>query len=154
MYDERDPRTWDNAQLQTWLTAQFEELAVRDIEKGVLVLPQNQATRLATTTIDSSKMFPPPTTGKQATRLYCIEFVSLCLASTTLPTPLSPKNEKVVQDHALDVYSSFGYLWATARTRTRKEVMKTRKQGDEEDYWGKQAFKSVPSRFIPRQTGD
>lgn len=138
-YDDTDPRTWNNEQLIKWFTIQVTNLARQDSKKGS-DSGSNPTSRSPSPTtkmtIDPIKMFPPPTTGKQATRLYCGEWVAQCLASTTLPTPLSPGDEKVVTTHALDVYSSFGYLWATARTRTRKAVLSRRNQDDEETYWG------------------
>ncbi|KAF8318970.1 P-loop containing nucleoside triphosphate hydrolase protein [Clavulina sp. PMI_390] len=169
-YDKTDPRTWNNEQLVAWLSVEFEKkmrFRMQPVKRVAGVgsssakpktAPAPAAAAASTSkpkgplmAVDPAKMFPAPTTGKQATRLYCGEWVALCLASTTLPTPLSPLNQRLVNDHALDVYSSFGYLWATARTRTKKAVLSHRNQDEDETYWGEAPIpwssevKSIPS---------
>lgn len=135
VYDATDPRTWDNAQTVEWLSKQF------DNHPRVLINRREWEAKNSTPfppLVDFVKLLPPPKSAKNLSRIYANEWVEACLQAQNIG-PDTKQNKRQIDEFkqiVLTVYGKFNYLLLTARLRTRKEIMKTRKVLTEDNTYG------------------
>ncbi|KAF7376655.1 Kinesin-like protein [Mycena sanguinolenta] len=144
-YDAEDPRTWDHSKTVEWLTAQFTKAALKRRQADYNV--KAKAAQLAGKKlkpleppapgtldigVDVLVICPPGSTAKNLGMLYTPQFVERCLAAR------AGKLWEVdaLKNVAVDVAGNLFYLILTAKTRKRKEIMKSRKKLFVEDTYG------------------
>lgn len=109
MHDESDPRTWNTEKTRKFFTNAFEEFGAKKSERIIL---------------DMEKVVPASMSARNIARLYASEWVERCLGARRDGCRSDVEDIKSV---AMDVYGRFHYLLLVARTRTRKETMKSRR---------------------------
>ncbi|EGO26350.1 hypothetical protein SERLADRAFT_463324 [Serpula lacrymans var. lacrymans S7.9] len=146
-YDKADPRTWNHEQTLEWLEEEFIKVTKakrnHDREERVKgtkrseksqIPPEDDAVIILA--VDLDKLCPVGMTAMQFGRLYTMEFVEQCLLAIPAvegPTKDAPKQRgrleaDAVKYTAMKVIGRLFYLMLTAKTRTRNEIMKSRKK--------------------------
>jgi len=77
--------------------------------------------------VDVDKLCPPGLTAKTLGSMYTTEFIEKCLVAR--PEPDEYRSEKdFVKNSSVEVIGQLFYLILSAKTRTRNEIMKSRKK--------------------------
>ena len=131
VYDASDPRTWDNDKTREWVQATFQAAANR----------KNKSFK-----VDVEKIVLPGMTARNVARMYANEWFERCIegvelvsgtkAGVSTSKDLKERDLETVKTLAMDVYGKFHYMLMRAKTRTRKEVMKSRKGLAVKDVYG------------------
>ncbi|CAK5265801.1 unnamed protein product [Mycena citricolor] len=146
-YDVSDPRTWDHEQTVTWLTRQFAKpalasrLAAWKVKEKAAILAGKKLKPLEPLAsedvdigVDVLQICPPGSTAKNVGALYAAEFVERCLQARTRPTVGG--GQAAFSKMAIEVSGELSYLFMKAKTRTRNELMKTRKTWNAKEIYG------------------
>ncbi|KZT03926.1 P-loop containing nucleoside triphosphate hydrolase protein [Laetiporus sulphureus 93-53] len=134
-YDPADPRTWNTARTRQWLTDEFtvrartrqiaahkvKEKAAERRGKKLRPIDPNSPVQLL---VDVDKLCPEGMTAVHFGRMYTTQFVHRCLEERNSGAEITPD---VVRNMAAEVIGSLSYLLLRAKTRTRNEIMKSRK---------------------------
>jgi kinesin family member 2/24 len=149
-YNPADPRTWDHDKTVEWLTARFTK-AARTRQLSAYKLKEKEAAmkkkklrpldpdaplRLA---VDIGKLCPPGMTARNYGAMYSIEFVQRCLQAGNVGGDITPE---VVKNVGGDVIAELTHAILVAKTKLRREIMKSRK-GVAEDTYGTLFFLSL-----------
>ncbi|KAJ7104233.1 P-loop containing nucleoside triphosphate hydrolase protein [Mycena belliarum] len=136
-YDAKDPRTWDHDKTVEWLAAQFTARAMKsrqaawNVKEKQAKLVGKRLKPLKVPTpgeldlgVDIPKICPAGSTAKNLGVLYTPQFVQRCLeARNSQVLTLDELNHT-----AVDIIGTLSYLIIKAKTRTRNEIMKSRKK--------------------------
>ncbi|KAI0347911.1 P-loop containing nucleoside triphosphate hydrolase protein [Trametopsis cervina] len=122
-YNPSDPRTWDHEQTVKWLTGQFTKAA-----RTLRPLDPNAPLKLA---VDVDRLCPEGMTARNFGAMYSTEFVQRCLEAGNIGGDVTTS---VVKNIGGDIIAELTYLILTAKTKLRKEIMKSRKVISEEVY--------------------
>ncbi|KAK0448636.1 P-loop containing nucleoside triphosphate hydrolase protein [Armillaria borealis] len=147
-YDSEDPRTWDQAQTHAWLTNEFAKHAAAEKIQGEEA--DFAANALASLDecldlgLDIDKACPEGYTARNLRALYTTEFVERCLAARTEGT----EDMGILKNRAAEVIGQLFYLIMSAKTRTRTQIMKTRKKVK------MQAYGEAPKRAVGYEDED
>ncbi|KAF7798862.1 hypothetical protein EIP86_010089 [Pleurotus ostreatoroseus] len=151
-YNPGDPRTWNHAQTKKWLTDEFTKRAKarqgnaqkdQDAARKGLKM-RSGATDKATTVeplVDVDQLCPGGMTAKNYGAMYTTEFIQRCLEARNVDN--KDARPEVVGNVAGDIIASLTYLIVTAKTKGRKEIMKSRKKLTIEAY-GETPFETIP----------
>lgn len=156
-YDAADPRTWNHEQTVAWLTQEFAKRQrariahaqkVR-VEKAAKAgtkapLPYDPAAPVAPV-VDVSRLCPPGMTARHFGQLYTTEFVQRVLACARVDREFTAG---VVKNMAAEVGGALYYLILSAKTRTRRAVMQSRKVVDLAAVYGDTPYATVPGTSI------
>ncbi len=127
-YDSEDPRTWNRAQTYAWLTNEFaKQAAAEKVQEEKADLAANALASLDERLdlgLDIDKVCPEGYTARNLGALYTTEFVERCLAARTEGTG----DMGILKNRAAEVIGQLFYLIMSAKTRTRTQIMKTRKK--------------------------
>ncbi|PBK95319.1 P-loop containing nucleoside triphosphate hydrolase protein [Armillaria gallica] len=127
-YDSEDPRTWDRAQTHAWLTSEFAKHTVAEkVQEEKADFAANALASLNERLdlgLDIDKVCPEGYTARNLGALYTTEFVERCLAARTERTG----DMGILKNRAAEVIGQLFYLIMSAKTRTRTQIMKTRKK--------------------------
>lgn len=149
-YNPADPRTWDHDKTVEWLTAQFTKAAKarrahayklkeKDAaKKGKKVAPldNNAPVVLA---VDVEKLCPPGMTARNFGAMYSIEFVQRCLEARNINAGKEVTAD-VVKNIGGDVIAQLTYTILVAKTKSRREIMKSRKTVNVDKTYGACTF--------------
>ena len=136
-YDERDPRTWDHEQTVRWLEEEFGKKArarrvaawkvrARKAElEGRKLKPLDDSAPVVLP-VHIEKVCPEGMTAKNYGAMYTMDFVQMCLDGANVDGEEVTRD--VVRSAAAEVVGTLYYLILTAKSRGRKEIMKSRKQ--------------------------
>ncbi|CCM02975.1 uncharacterized protein FIBRA_05090 [Fibroporia radiculosa] len=155
-YDPTDPRTWNTVQTQQWLKEEFTKRArtrlaaaykvkEKDVRARVIKLPPPDMSAPVVLAVDVEKLCPEGMTATHFGRMYTTEFVQRVMELATFSEENAPH---VVRSAAAEVVGSLTYLLLTAKTRTRKEIMKSRKKLTLDATYGE-----VPTRMVVSAAG-
>lgn len=120
-YDPKDPRTWTHNQTRTWLQAEFTK-KVKGVDK--LEEPLNPENPVGLP-VDLNIFCPAGTTALTYARMTTMDIVERCLLARV------DADVEVVSQMAMDAAGRLFYLVMTAKARTRKAIMHSRKGLDE-----------------------
>ncbi|KAK0475560.1 P-loop containing nucleoside triphosphate hydrolase protein [Armillaria novae-zelandiae] len=147
-YDSEDPRTWDRAQTHAWLTNEFAKHAAAEKvqEKKVDFAVKTFASldECLDLGLDVDKVCPEGYTARNLGALYTAEFIERCLAAWTEGTG----EMGTFKNRAAEVIGQLFYLIMNAKTRTRTQIMKTRKKVK------MQAYGEAPKRTVGYEDED
>lgn len=141
-FDAADPRTWDHAQTVSWLTDEFTKRARTRIAAAHKVNAQ-RAARLGKKLkpldpaapvplpVDVGALCPAGMTAKHYGAMYTTDFVQRCLEAARPDPEFTPH---VVKGIAAEVVGQLYYLILSAKTRKRRNIMKSRKVVDLDTY--------------------
>ena len=142
-YDPQDPRTWNHEQTITWLTEEFTKRAtVRRVaahktqaeqaaRQGKKIRPLDPAAPVKLA-VDVARLCPAGMTAKHYGQMTTTEFVQRCLeVASALDRDLTAN---VVKNTAAEVVGTLYYLILSAKTRKRRNIMKSRKAIDVDTY--------------------
>ena len=135
-YNPEDPRTWDHARTHAWLTEEFTKRAktrrahahkikadqAAKLGKKIKPLDENAPVTLA---VDVDKLCPEGMTAKHYGAMYTTEFVQRCLDTANIGGEVT---SDVVRNTAAEVVGRLYYLILSAKTKGRREIMKSRKK--------------------------
>lgn len=91
--------------------------------------------------VDVERLVPEAMTAKNIARLYASEWLESCLGARGAE---NKADVETLKDVAMNMYGRFHYLLMKAKTRTRKEVMKSRKHLAVKDIYGKNSYIQNP----------
>ncbi|KAK0462516.1 P-loop containing nucleoside triphosphate hydrolase protein [Desarmillaria tabescens] len=138
-YDSEDPRTWDRAQIHAWLTNEFAKRAEQSHSgKANFATNTDDSTKGSDLGLDIDKICPEGYTARNLGTLYTTEFVERCLAARTE----GAGDAGVLKNRAAEVIGQLFYLIMSAKTRTRTQIMKSRKKVK------MQAYGEAPKRTV------
>ncbi|KAK0240830.1 P-loop containing nucleoside triphosphate hydrolase protein [Armillaria nabsnona] len=127
-YDSEDPRTWNRVQTHAWLTNEFaKHAAAEKVQEEKADFAANALASLDERLdlgLDIDKVCPEGYTARNLGALYTTEFVERCLAARTEGTG----DMGILKNRAAEVIGQLFYLLMSAKTRTRTQIMKTRKK--------------------------
>ncbi|PCH35714.1 nucleoside triphosphate hydrolase protein [Wolfiporia cocos MD-104 SS10] len=135
-YDPTDPRTWNTEQTREWLTAEFTKRA-RAREAAARKVAEKSAARRGKTpppaeldgpvrlAVDVERLCQEGMTALHFGRMYTTEFVQRCMEVANMGGEVTPD---VVRNAAAIVFGMMTYLTMTAKTRTRNDIIKSRKR--------------------------
>ncbi|KAI0821454.1 P-loop containing nucleoside triphosphate hydrolase protein [Irpex lacteus] len=152
-YNAADPRTWDHDKTVEWLTAQFTKAAkarrahahkLKEQEaakkrKKLTPLDNNTPVTLA---VDIEKLCPPGMTARNFGAMYSIEFVQRCLEARNINAGKEVTAD-VVKNIGGDVIAQLTYTILVAKTKSRREIMKSRKTVNVDKTYGTCIFPHV-----------
>ena len=132
-YNPDDPRTWDHAQTRAWLVEEFTERANARRAHAQKLQAQRAGNKAAAEpdaapvalAVDVDKLCPGGMTAKNYGAMYTTEFVQRCLEAGNVGKDVT---REVVRNTAAEVVGRLYYLILTAKTKGRKEIMKSRKK--------------------------
>ena len=135
-YNKDDPRTWDHAHTAAWLTEEFTKRAkarrvhahkAREADaarKGRKVRPLDEDAPMVLA-VDVEQLCPEGMTARHYGAMYTTEFVQRCLAAGNVGGDVTAD---VVRNTAAEVIGTLVYLILTAKSKSRTEIMKSRKK--------------------------
>ncbi len=127
-YDSDDPHTWDWVQMHAWLTSEFAKHTIAEkVQDKKADFAANAPAFLDERLdlgLDIDKVCPEGYTTRNLGSLYMTEFVERCLAARTEGTG----DMGILKNRAAEVIGQLFYLIMSAKTRTRTQIMKTRKK--------------------------
>lgn len=135
-YNPEDPRTWNHEQTLAWLTSEFTKRAkvrrahshkLREQEaarqgKKVRPLDENAPVRLA---VDVGKLCPKGMTARNYGAMYTTEFVQRCVECGNVGAEITVE---VVRKTAAEVVGTLYYQILAAKSKGRREIMKSWKK--------------------------
>lgn len=143
-YDAKDPRTWNHEDTRSWFIEQFTKFAKKDRnaefkvkenharQSGRKLRPidfnSNDGLNLG---VDMDKFCPAGMSASNFAKMYMTEFIEWTLKSR--PTlaegkTYSPTSTAKLKDNAETIATGLFYLVISAKGRTRKEIMASRKK--------------------------
>jgi kinesin family protein 2/24 len=153
--NERDPRTWDWEFTKKWLEEKQGKYLKKVKELGRRVEEKHKALSLGKVVaakpkvnpdakdkdkdtipmllIDTIKFLPEGYTGKHLARYYMADWINDWVKASLKSPPAGSgigqsKWADTVKDAGLEIYGEFTYILLTARTKSRNEILKSRKK--------------------------
>ncbi|KAI0087142.1 P-loop containing nucleoside triphosphate hydrolase protein [Irpex rosettiformis] len=159
-YNAADPRTWDHIRTTEWLTTQFTKAAkarrahayklkAQDAAKKGKKLPSLDDDAPVELAVDVEKLCPPGMTARNFGGMYSIEFVQRCLEAKN-PNAGKEVTTSVVKNIGGDVIAELTYAILVAKTKSRREIMKSRKVVNADETYGDSPWNTVPGTDIPK----
>lgn len=161
-YDPQDPRTWNHEQTLAWFTEEFTKRAKvrraaahkaqaeKAAREGKKMRPLDPAAPVKLA-VDVARLCPPGMTAKHFGQLTTMQFVQRSLeAAPELDRDLTAN---VVKNTAGEVVGTLYYLILSAKTRKRRNIMKSRKTIDVNMY-GDSPYDTIPGTNVRIPEGE